>query len=125
MAIIVLPEPINAQSAEKIFRRANEMANQPVPALGYADAGLMAAVMKNPYLMKAMEDLAEVIDKIAENQLGQTRRAASATFAASIEPAQAVIVREAYRTMDEGKPAPQYGFLYAAAAELQGLISAK
>ncbi len=125
MSINILMNPVNEQTAEAIFLRANDMCNRMIPETGYASAGFQAALKRDPILLQAMEKLANVIDKIAESQLGQTRRSATASFSQSIEPSQAIMVREAYRTMDIGLPAPNFGFLYAAVAEHQGLISAK
>ena len=123
MSSLTLSRSINEKVAEDIFRRANSMQNKQIPEMCYAYAGLQAAAARNVFLLKALDRMAEVLHKIAESQFGRTRRTAT-TFADSIEPAHAKMAREAFRLMDEGKPAPQFAFYYAAVAESQGIISA-
>lgn len=125
MADVVLPETATPARVERIFRRAKEIGDGPFPATGMAAAGLRAAKARDPRLLAALERCAEVIDKLAEDQSGQTRRQETRqleNWASTRTPTEVNFFREAYTAVDRGEIPDAFGYLYAAVAEWAGII---
>lgn len=92
---------------------------------GFADQGYRAALSRDPRMLKAMERAVEHIDKLAESQRGESRRAAKMTgsnYGESVEFTELALWREAYRMMDKGTPLQNFEWIYGAGAWLAGLI---
>jgi hypothetical protein len=87
---------------------------------GFADIGWRAARARDAKLLKALEKGAEIIGKMSEAQMGQTRRGATVDFALTKEHTESQMWREAYRTCDAGDPTIQLSYIYGAAAYLCG-----
>ena len=86
---------------------------------GFADAGWRAALARDAKLLKALERGAEVVHKMAEDQMGRTRRSAD-KFSEQVELTEVQLWREAYRLCDEGTPIRNFEWIYGAAALLCG-----
>lgn len=98
--------------------RARETGRQSI-----ADAGWRAAKARDSKLLKALERGSEVVYKLSENQMGQTRRADGGGTTASVEHTEATMWREAYRLCDEGNPIQNFEWIYGTAAILCGYVS--
>jgi hypothetical protein len=70
---------------------------------------------------KAMEKGAEIVVRMDEEQRGRTRRMAE-NLSEQVETTETQLWREAYRLMDEGKPIPNFAWMYLAGAYLAGFI---
>lgn len=90
---------------------------------GFADAGWRAALARDSKLLKALERGAEVVDAMAENQMGRTRRTPGQKFSETVELTEVQLWKEAYRLCDEGNPIRNFEWIYGAAALLCGYTS--
>lgn len=125
MGDIVLPESVTPARVERIYRRAKALGDGVLPETGMAAAGLRAAKARDPRLMLALERCAEVIDKMAEEQSGQTRRQETqlrTDWASTRNPSEVNFFRGAYTAALEGQVPDAFGYLYAAVAEFAGII---
>lgn len=116
----VRPYPVNINYFEQVMKRAEEYAR--AGRRGFQEAGLRAARVREPRLMRALEDLAEQVDKLAEAQHGRTVRDPGRAFAERAWPSVASFYREAYRVADEGRPEPGLAHYYGVGALLAGLV---
>lgn len=125
-AEIILPETVTPARVERIYRRAKELGEGPFPFTGMAANGLRAAKRRDPRLLYALERCAECIDKMAEDQSGQTRRQETrmrTDWASTRNPTEVNFFREAFLAAAERNEVPDaFGYLYAAVAEFAGLI---
>lgn len=121
-----LRESFTQRDVEQAFRWANEggdnwQANPKVRSA--AEQGIRLARARDPRMLAALERTAEVMDKLAESQVGRTIRDPGLEFAMKKTPTQTQIAREAYLTADRGDPAPTFGLVYAAVAKMAHLIT--
>lgn len=86
----------------------------------FADTGMRAARARDPKLLKALEKAAEIMGKLSEAQMGQTRRESTIRFDHTKEHTESQLFREAYRLCDEGNPIYQLQWIYGAAAWMCG-----
>lgn len=86
----------------------------------FADTGFRAARARDSKLLKVLEESANIIDRLQEEQLGRTMRSTGSTFAESKGTTEAQMWREAYRLCDEGNPIRNFEWIYGAAAWLAG-----
>lgn len=125
MSDVVLPESVTPARVERIYRRAKALGDGILPETGMAAAGLRAARARDPRLLLALERCAEVIDKLAEDQSGQTRRQESrqrTDWASTRNPSEVNFFREAFTAVERGQVPDAFGYLYAAVAEFAGII---
>lgn len=87
----------------------------------FADIGYRAALARDQKMLKIMERAAEILEKMGEEQRGQTRRA-SMNYGDRAELTEVALWREAYRLMDQGNPIRNLEWIYAAGAWLSGYI---
>ena len=106
--------PARVEYAYGLVQQAQVMGRQ-----SWADTGMRAARARDPKLLKALEKGAEIIGKMSEAQMGQTRRSTE-IFSHTKEHTVSQLWREAYRLADEGKPIENLCWIYAAAAWLCG-----
>jgi hypothetical protein len=112
LAEFITPETVEVAHGKAI--RAHERGLQQ-----FADVGWRAALARDNKLLLALEKGAEMIDKIAENQQGRTKRS-SDNFHETIEFTEPQLWKEAYRLCDEGQPIRNFEWIYGAAAWLCG-----
>lgn len=118
-AAIELPYTVDRGSVERAHRWAMERARAGGTEKHH---GIRAAKARDPKLLLALEKAAEVMDKASEEQMGRTRRDPGTSFAQRREHTETQMWREAYRLAADGNPNDVYGWIYAAAARLAGLI---
>lgn len=119
-AAIELPVSVNRHTVERAFRRAREM--QAGRAFNLADQGMRAAREGDPKMMLGLEQAIEVMDKLADQQMGRTRRDWGTEFGMRAYPTEAGIFRMAYETADSGQPHEACRWIYAAIGELVGVV---
>ena len=101
---VEIEEFISRERVEWAHRRANiafERGDQ-----AFAQVGLKAAKARDSRLLKVLEQAAEHLDAMSEEQMGRTRRASvhsTDNYRLSAEHTESTMWREAYRLMDEGK----------------------
>ena len=108
---------VNAESVEWAHRRASAAQRQREQRI--ADVGMRAARARDPKLLLVLEKAAEVLDRMQEQQVGQTRRTAT-RYADSVELTEVALWRKAYEFADKGEPLPHLEWMYGAAALLAG-----
>jgi hypothetical protein len=86
-----------------------------------AEKAMQIARSRDPKMLKAMEKGAEIVVRMDEEQRGRTRRMAE-NLSEQVETTETQLWREAYRLMDEGKPIPNFAWMYLAGAYLAGFI---
>lgn len=118
--MVELPEWINRKTVERAYSRAQDACDKGWSR--FADRGIRLAQMRDPKLLKALEGCTEVLDAVAEEQYGRTRRDAGTPFAYRVDPTELQMWRNAYTLADAGTPGAQYGYIYGATAELAGLL---
>lgn len=118
-AHVELSEVVDRRTVERAWIRAKEA--QRANRRAFAEKGMRAAHARDPKLLKALEQAAEVLTAMNEEQLGQTQRGVTATMAERSVPTEVSLVREAYRLADEGHASIHFAWIYGAAAELAGL----
>ena len=119
MSSVEIPE-MNYAKVEKSYRLVMEWraANQ--------DATLWTVMrearLRNPKLLKAMEQATEIMVAENEKQYGEYQRQATTEFSQKAIPIPVQMFREAYKALDRGTPEPALCWMYAAGAWLAGLI---
>lgn len=86
-----------------------------------AEQGMRAARARDPKLLRALDRGIEVLDRMAEDQGGRTRR--TGAFAERSIPTEVTLWREAYTRADRGEAPQHFAWIYACAADLAGLRS--
>jgi hypothetical protein len=86
----------------------------------FADTGWRAARARDPKLLKALEQGAEILDRMTEQQYGRTMRDPGAEHGHTKGTTEANLWREAYRMCDEGTALENFCWVYGAAAWLCG-----
>jgi len=114
---IEVSEWINPESVEWAHRRASLAQKQREQRI--ADVGMRAARARDAKLLLVLEKSAEVLDRMQEQQVGQTRRTAT-RYADSVELTEVALWRKAYEFADKGEPLPHLEWIYGAAALLAG-----
>lgn len=89
---------------------------------GLTDAAMRAARARDPKLLKALEKGAEIIGKMSEAQMGQTRRSTE-IFSHTKEHTESQLWREAYRMVDQGTPIENLVYIYLAGCFLAGIVA--
>lgn len=117
---IEIPEWINPQTVERAHRRASLL--QKADARSKAEGGFRAARARDPKMMLVLEQAANILAKIQEEQHGRTQRSASTPYSHRVDLTEFSMWREAYNTADRGEPERALIWYYAAAAELAGLV---
>jgi hypothetical protein len=87
----------------------------------YAERAMDLAHKRNSVLLKAMEKGAEIVSKMDEDQRGRTRRSAE-NLSEQVETTETQLWKESYRLMDEGRPIPNFAWMYLAGMYLGGFI---
>lgn len=116
----ILDTEMTPKLAEMVFRKAKQWADATPPDYDRADKGMRAVQAKDRYVMTALERMAETLDKMSEDQTGQTRRAAGADLADTVEPAVVQTWKKAYASALDDEPDPSYAFYYAAVTYFVG-----
>lgn len=118
-----LPREITPESVEQAHRFATLW--QKAGRYGAAQIGLRAARAKDPVLMRVLDQSAEVLQRMQESQVGQTRRQGQ-TEGEKVDLTEFSLWREAYRMADEGHATTMghFQWIYAGAAWLAGLVVA-
>ena len=112
--------PITRRAVEQIYRRA--MTGSKSGAASIVNKGVRAARHRDPYLMLGLEKCAEIMDQMAEEQRGQTRRSSS-TASGRVESTETAIFKKAYESADKGDALLHYGWIYGAVGEYVGIFS--
>lgn len=116
---IELSDWINRETVERAYARAVQA--QRLRHQTVADTGMRAARARDPKLLLALEKGAEVLDRMAEEQGGRTRRSSS-QFSETVELTEVALWRKAYEFADKGEPLGQFEWIYGAAAVLAGFV---
>ncbi len=74
-------------------------------------------------LLKALEGGAEILHQVTEEQRGRTSRDASTPFSEKVDPTEYTLWREAYKSVDSGRPEETYAWIYGAAGIIAGLVT--
>jgi len=127
---IELQQPVNRYTVERAYRRAKEWQREGSSKRSLASQALRALSARDPKLLLVLEKSADVVGNQADEQYGRTRRDPGATRAEQAEMTEASLWREAYRVAADlvkpNEPLPQdahaYAWLYAAAADLAGIL---
>lgn len=114
-----LPYAIDQRHVEQAHAMALEAQRR--QAMNVLEAGMRLAHAKHPKLLAVLDQAANVLDKMADDQYGQTRRSISASRAEQVTPTETSLWREAYKAADQGAPLRHFGWIYGAAAWLAGL----
>lgn len=94
--------------------------NQRLRNQRFADTGWRAALAQDPKLLVVLEKAANMLDKLTDEQHGQTMRAPDALYGETKGTTEAQLWREAYRLCDEGNPIRHLEWIYGAGAWLCG-----
>lgn len=73
-------------------------------------------------MLKALELSAEILERVAEEQSGRTRRDSTTAFSERVEPTELALVRAAYTTMDKGEPDEAFAWFYGMAGIIAGQV---
>lgn len=79
---------------------------------------MRAARAKDPKMLKALEGGATILQKMSEEQMGQSGMDVGGL---RVQSTEFQLWRNAYTTMDSGTPQGQYQWIYVAAGFLAGL----
>lgn len=112
--------PITRRSVEQIYRRA--MNGSQAGAASIVNKGFRAAKARDPYLMWGLEKCAEMMDQMAEEQRGRTRRSADKACD-RVESTETAIFKLAFEHADKGDALVHYGWIYGAIGEYLGIFS--
>ena len=117
-------EWINPKTVERAYFEANnaQTAGNELRRKRLAEGGMRAARARDPKLMLVLEKSAEILNQLAENQHGRTRRDQNTCHSERTELTEYTMWREAYKAADRGEPVVQLALIYGVAAEMAGLI---
>ena len=88
-----------------------------------AQVGMRAARARDPKLLKALERGAEIMDRLSESQMGQTRRSlATDVEGYKVEHTETQLWKKAYEFADRGEPLQHFCWIYGAAAIMCGYV---
>lgn len=73
-------------------------------------------------MLKALELSANILEHIAEEQSGRTRRDSGTAFSEKVEPTELGLMKAALTTMDKGEPDSAFCWFYAMAGLVAGQI---
>lgn len=122
MSSTEITEFVTPRAVESIYRRATEVHNNLSRYTSQIEQGMRAAKARDPRLLTVLEKGAALLDQLADEQYGRTRRDPSAPFSMRVPITEAKFWQEAYRLADQGDPLPQAGHLYAAAGMFAGVV---
>ena len=110
---------LNKKSVETMSQRANLMSEQ--NRMSWVERGMRIVRDREPKVMRILEQAAELMGEINEEQYGETqRRKSHRGTSLGVQATDTSLWQEAFRLADEGKPSIHFGWLYAAAAERAG-----
>lgn len=99
---VTVTKPMDLGVVERIYRRAMQFSERhDVWTEGRCDYVMRMVRAKDRTMLATLERAVQVLDRAAEEQYGQTRRAASTDYSHRVEPTVVKAFKEAYRTMDE------------------------
>jgi len=122
MSSTELTDFVTIQAVERIYRRAVDIHNHVDDNRSQLRQGMRAARARDPKLLTVLERGADLLDKLADEQYGRTRRDPGTAFSARVPITEAKFWAEAFRLADQGDPLPQASHLYAAAGEFAGVV---
>lgn len=73
-------------------------------------------------LLKTLELSANILEHVAEEQSGRTRRDSATPFAYKVEPTELGLMKAAYTTLDKGEPDEAFAWFYGMAGIIAGMI---
>lgn len=106
---IEIQDDVTAGRVEAAYRRA-KLAQQRHED-NFARTGLRAARARDPKLLLVLEKAANVLDRMAEDQLGRTRRTTD-IYAFTVEPTEVQMWKKAYEVVDKGIHADMHAFAW-------------
>ncbi len=116
---IELSEQVTRHTVERAHR-ASHLA-QRMGLDGWAEVGWRAAVARDPLLLKVMDQAANILHGMQEEQIGRHQRAQSTVYAEKSDLTEYAAWREAFRLADEGQPERALLWVYGAGAALAGI----
>lgn len=130
---VTVVENMDLGAVERIYWRAMQFSQRhDVWTDGRCDYVMRMVRAKDRTMLATLERAVQVLDRAAEEQYGQTRRAASTDYSHRVEPTVVKAFKEAFRTMDEHRAVngedrmsgdgrtvlpTQFAYFYAAVAE--------
>ena len=85
-----------------------------------ARVGMRAAKARDERLLKVLEKGTEILHRMSEHQMGETRRQASTPYSHQVEQTEVALWRKAYEFCDAGNPLEELQWIYGAAALICG-----
>jgi len=122
-AHIELPDSMSIKLVEHLHRRHKAMARSLAGTRTYLAMRACDLAQQKPKMKKVLFQAANLLDKWADLEYGRTMRDPGSDFNLRVPPSEAQFWREAYRCADEGKDAPECGWIYLACAEYLGLLA--
>lgn len=116
---IELSERVTRHSVERAHR-ASHLA-QRMEMDRWAEVGWRAAVARDPVLLKVMDQAANILHGMQEEQIGRHQRAQSTVESQKSDLTEYAVWREAFRLADEGMPERAFLWVYGAGAALAGI----
>ena len=116
-AYVEIEDFVTPYLVELAHRRANE--EQQRGNWDWALIGLRAVRDRVPKILKALEQSAEILQKMEEDQRRETRRTDD-RYSHTKETTEYQMWREAYKTADAGDPCENLMWIYGAAAFVAG-----
>lgn len=113
--------PVDFRRVEQSYRLTKEWRFQGHDNI--ARAAMRAARARDPKLLKALDQAANVMALEHERQMGETQRRASIDFVDQTMPVEVQMFREAYVCADRGEPSENLMWIYAAGAWLAGILA--
>ncbi len=110
---------LDKKTVETMSQRANLMSEQ--NRVSWVEKGMRIVRAREPKVMRILEQAAELMGAINEEQHGETqRRASHKGTSMGVQATDTSLWQEAFRLADIGVPSIHFGWLYAAAAERAG-----
>ena len=116
MSATEVGEWVNQITVEKAYQRGMQAIHDRNQA--FAERGMRAARARDARLLLVLEQGTEIIDRMAEGQMGRTRRDKHSTVAEKTEMLEVQLWRKAYEFADKGEPLEQFRWIYGMAASL-------
>jgi len=109
-----------AAACEELVRRAEEISKrQPIAA---QEAAWRAVAARDTHTLRVLEQQAEMITKIEEEQRGRTKRDSATIYAERRDVTEVSAWKQAYTTAADGKPNMAFINYYTAAATYAGVV---
>ncbi len=107
---------ITLHRVEKAYKNCCEQ--QRIGNKSYARRGMRAVQDRNRLVMLALEKIANLMRKVTDEQLGQSKHRSDIPYSHTIDPTETQLFIKAFELADKGTPIEEFMWIYGAVTEI-------